>query len=90
MDLVSPPSTKVVITMDHTTRQGEPKILKECRLPLTGVQCVDRIITDLCVFDVNPKTGLILKELAKGIQIQEIQSKTECSFEISSDLKETY
>ncbi|ORX82361.1 succinyl-coa:3-ketoacid CoA transferase [Basidiobolus meristosporus CBS 931.73] len=90
MDLVAAEKTKVVVTMDHTSKSGAHKILPACNLPLTGVNCVDRIITDLCVFDVDKQNGLILKELAKGVTVDEIKAKTGCPFEIASDLKETY
>jgi 3-oxoacid CoA-transferase len=61
MDLVSNPSaTKVVVTMEHTDKKGNPKIVKQCEFPLTGPACVSRIITDLCVFDVDFTNGLTL------------------------------
>lgn len=90
MDLCSSLS-RVVITMEHTTKKGTPKILNKCRLPLTGVQCVHRIITDLGVFDVLPNQGgLRLVELAKGATVDEIRNKTECDFIVAENLKETY
>ncbi|KAJ2177975.1 hypothetical protein GGF45_003050, partial [Coemansia sp. RSA 551] len=58
--------SRVVVTMTHTSKDGSPKILQENTLPLTGVQCVDRIITDKCVFDVIPNKGLLLRELSYG------------------------
>ncbi|KAJ2129493.1 Succinyl-CoA:3-ketoacid coenzyme A transferase 1, mitochondrial [Coemansia sp. RSA 921] len=69
---------------------GSPKILQENTLPLTGVQCVDRIITDKCVFDVIPNKGLLLRELSYGQTVDSIRASTGCSFEVASDVAETY
>lgn len=89
MDLVANPSqTKVVITMEHTDKKGKPKILNNCTFPLTGQKCVSTIITDLAVFDVHPLNGLTLKEVAKGVTVDEVKAKTEAPFEVSPDLKE--
>ncbi|KAL1603697.1 hypothetical protein SLS60_005286 [Paraconiothyrium brasiliense] len=89
MDLVANPSqTKVVITMEHTDKKGNPKILKQCTFPLTGQKCVSTIITDLAVFDVSPIDGLTLKEHAKGVTVDEIKAKTEAPFKVADDLKE--
>ncbi len=85
MDLVAG-ARKVVVLMSHTTRKGDPKLLKECRLPLTGVGCVDRIITDLAVFDVGEE-GLILRELLEGVEVEELREKTEARFVVADDLK---
>jgi 3-oxoacid CoA-transferase len=88
MDLVSNPSeTKVVITMEHTDKKGRPKILKQCEFPLTGKACVSRIITELCVFDVDFTTGLTLVELADGVTVDEVRSKTEADFKVADDVK---
>lgn len=89
MDLVANPSqTKVVITMEHTDKKGNPKILKQCTFPLTGQKCVSTIITDLAVFDVSPTEGLTLKEVAKGVTVDEVKAKTEAPFKVAEDLKE--
>ena len=81
MDLVAGVK-RVVVVMEHTNKAGESKVLKECRLPLTGKGVVDLIITDLCVFEVNPE-GLTLTELAPGVTEDEIRQKTEASFSLA-------
>ena len=88
MDLVSNPSeTKVVVTMEHTDKKGNPKIVKQCEFPLTGKTCVSRIITDLCVFDVDFASGLTLIELADGVTVDEVKAKTEAPFQVADDVK---
>ncbi|XP_034943565.1 succinyl-CoA:3-ketoacid coenzyme A transferase 1, mitochondrial [Chelonus insularis] len=87
MDLVSAANTRVVVTMEHKARDGNPKIVENCTLPLTGQQCVDLIITDLAVFEVNHEEGLRLIELAPNIDISEVVSSTGCEFSVADDLK---
>lgn len=87
MDLVAAPGTKVVVAMEHTAKGGAHKILEECTLPLTGKQCVNMIITEKAVFEVDKEKGLILTELADGVDLGEVVSATGCMFEVSSDLK---
>ncbi|PHH59750.1 hypothetical protein CDD81_2618 [Ophiocordyceps australis] len=88
MDLVSNPSaTKVVVTMEHTDKKGNAKIVRQCAFPLTGRACVSRIITELGVFDVDFAHGLTLIEIADGVMVDEIKAKTEAPFVVSNDLK---
>ncbi|HBW38719.1 3-oxoacid CoA-transferase subunit B [Desulfosporosinus sp. BICA1-9] len=75
MDLAAG-ARKVIIAMEHTTKKGAPKILKKCTLPLTAANEVDYIVTELGVMKVT-KDGIVLKELASGVTVEEIQSKTE-------------
>jgi 3-oxoacid CoA-transferase len=87
MDLVGAPGSHVVVTMDHTAKDGTPKILDECNLPLTGHKVVNRIITDLCVFDVDLEggSGLTLVEIAPGITVDDVKKATACDFKVVSD-----
>jgi 3-oxoacid CoA-transferase subunit B len=74
MDLVAG-AKRVIVMMDHTAK-GEKKIVRQCSLPLTALGAVSRIITELCVLDVTPK-GLVLRELAPGVTVEDVRSQTE-------------
>ncbi len=82
MDLVAGVK-RVVVVMDHASKDGAPKILKECSLPLTGKEVVDRVITNLAVFDVARGKGLTLIELADGVGIDEVRRQTEAAFKVA-------
>ena len=86
MDLVAG-TPRIVVLTEHTARDGSAKIVNDCSLPLTGVKVVDRIISDLAVFDVTD-AGLLLRRLAPGVTIAEIRAKTEPAFAIASELNE--
>ena len=82
MDLVSGVK-RVIVLMEHTAKDGSPKILKACELPITGKGVVNLIITDLCVFDVVPGKGLTLKELHPGVTLEDVRAKTGCDFQVA-------
>jgi len=86
MDLVCG-TKKVVALMTHTSKDGEVKIVRKCTYPLTGMRCVNMIITDLAVIQVTPE-GLVLEELAPGWTADEVQQLTEPTLTISESLKE--
>uniref|UniRef100_A0A8C6UPU2 Succinyl-CoA:3-ketoacid-coenzyme A transferase n=1 Tax=Neogobius melanostomus TaxID=47308 RepID=A0A8C6UPU2_9GOBI len=87
MDLVASAGTKVVVTMEHSAKGGKHKILDKCSLPLTGKQCVDRIITEKAVFDVDQTKGLTLIEIWEGLTPEDIKACTGTEFEVSPNLK---
>src|SRR5688500_2752829 len=86
MDLVAG-AKRLIVTMEHVTKKGEKKILNECNLPLTGVACVNRIITDYCVLDVT-ENGLKLIELAPGVTAEQVQEMTEPRLDTSGEIRE--
>ncbi|MCA9710597.1 MAG: CoA transferase subunit B [Myxococcales bacterium] len=84
MDLVAG-SRRVIVTMEHVTRDGEPKILRQCTLPLTGKGVVHELVTDLGYFVVTSE-GLRLTEIAEGITVEELRAKTGCPFTVADPL----
>ncbi|HEV7240496.1 MAG TPA: 3-oxoacid CoA-transferase subunit B [Thermoanaerobaculia bacterium] len=86
MDLVAG-AKRLIVTMEHVTKKGEKKILSRCNLPLTGVGCVNRIITDYCVIDVTSE-GLELIEVAPGVSAEQVQEMTEPKLRVRGDLQE--
>src|SRR5687768_8177694 len=87
MDLVAS-ARNIIVAMMHTNPKGESKILPKCTLPLTGVQCVKRIVTELAVLDVVPEGGFRLLERAPGVTVEEIKSKTAGKLIIEGEVPE--
>jgi len=86
MDLVGAFGSRVVVTMDHTAKDGSPKILEECSLPLTGRNVVNSIITEMATFDVKPNAGgLTLVEIAPGVTVEQVRNATGCGFKVVED-----
>ena len=85
MDLATG-AKRVIVAMEHATKEGKPKILKQCSLPLTGRCCVNTIITDHAYIDVTPK-GLLLREVAPGVSPEEVQKLTEPRLVVGPELR---
>jgi len=77
---------KVIIMMDHCTKDGAPKVLKQCSLPITGKKCVNLVVSDLAVIEVTPE-GLLLREVAPGLTAEDVQKVTEPTLIVNPDLK---
>ncbi len=89
MDLVAS-ADNIIVAMQHCSKSGESKLLKTCSLPITGIRCVKKIVTDLAVLEVSPSGGFILKERAPGITVEEIKSKTEGKLIVEGEIPEMW
>lgn len=78
---------KLIVCMEHNTKDGSPKVVKQCTYPLTGIACTDTIVTDLAVIDVKPE-GLLLRELAPGWTAEEVQALTEARLHVPAKVPE--
>ncbi len=87
MDLVAS-AENIIVAMQHCSRSGSSKLLKECTLPITGISCVKKIVTDLAFLELHPEGGFILKERAPGVSVEEIKSKTEGKLIIEGNIPE--
>lgn len=87
MDLVAS-AENIIVAMMHTNKKGESKLLKKCSLPLTGVACVKKIVTNLAVLEVLPEGGFKLTEKAPGVSVEEIQLSTEGKLLVEDDIPE--
>jgi 3-oxoacid CoA-transferase subunit B len=87
MDLVAS-AKNIIVAMQHRSKDGKSKLLKSCTLPITGLRCVKKIVTELGVFDVLPEGGFLLLESAKGVSIEEIKNSTEGKLIIPDVVKE--
>ena len=87
MDLVAS-AKNIIVAMQHCSKDGQSKLLKECTLPITGIKCVKKIVSDLAVLEISPEGGFILKERAPGVSIEEIKSKTSGKLIIEGEVPE--
>ncbi|RZS98092.1 CoA transferase subunit B [Cecembia calidifontis] len=87
MDLVAS-AENIIVAMQHCSKDGQSKLLKKCSLPITGIRCVKKIVTDLAVLEVMPEGGFKLLERAPGISVEEIQSKTEGRLIVEGEIPE--
>ncbi|KFE70079.1 CoA transferase subunit B [Hyalangium minutum] len=78
---------RIYVAMEHVNNKGEPKILTQCALPITGLKCVHHIVTDHAFLDVTPE-GLVLRELAPGVTVEQVQKLTQPKFKVAPDLRE--
>lgn len=87
MDLVAS-AENIIVAMQHCSRDGQSKLLKKCSLPITGIKCVKKIVTDLAVLEVLPEGGFKLLERAPGISVDEIKTKTEGRLVVEGEIPE--
>jgi len=87
MDLVAS-AENIIVAMQHCSKDGQSKLLKECTLPITGIRCVKKIVTDLAVLDVLPEGGFKLLERAPGVSVEEIMEKTEGRLVVDGEIPE--
>ncbi len=87
MDLVAS-ADNIIVAMQHTSRSGDSKLLKNCSLPITGINCVKKVVTDLAVLDILPQGGFKLLERAPGVTVEEIQAATEGTLIIEGEIPE--
>ena len=87
MDLVAS-ADNIIVAMRHTNRKGESKLLSSCSLPITGIKCVKKIVSDLAVIDVDPDRGFVLLERAPGVSIDEIKNATAGRLVVEGDIPE--
>jgi 3-oxoacid CoA-transferase subunit B len=85
MDLVAG-ARRVIVMMEHANKEGKPKVLRECSLPITGRGCVSAVCTDLAWLEVTPR-GLVLRELAPGVSVEQVQALTEPRLVVAPDVK---
>lgn len=78
---------RIYVAMEHANKEGQPKILKKCALPITGLKCVHHIVSDHAFLDVTPE-GLLLRELAPGVTVEQVQRITEPKLKVASDVRE--
>jgi 3-oxoacid CoA-transferase subunit B len=87
MDLVAS-AENIIVAMQHTDKFGNSKLLKSCTLPITGVRCVKKVVTDLAVLDIDPKGGgFILREIAPGVTVEDVKARTEGKLTVADDVK---
>ncbi len=87
MDLVAS-AENIIVAMQHCSKDGQSKLLPECSLPITGIRCVKKIVSDLAVLEIAPEGGFILKERAPGVSVEEIKSKTAGKLIVSGEIPE--
>jgi 3-oxoacid CoA-transferase subunit B len=86
MDLVAS-AKNIIVAMQHTNKKGESKLLKECTLPITGLNCVKKVVTELGIFEITER-GFELKEIAPGVTAEEVRNKTEGRLVIEGEIPE--